>query len=113
MSSLAARNAADTFLIWMSGGQSQFSSYEEAHLQWLVQADGLNVVDCDYTTAAEAVMEIVSRLDSQDYLLEMPLVLDPDRTSWKHMTMTGFQELVKGWQQKELQESDFLALLGN
>ena len=76
-------------------GEHAYQDYEEAHETWL-SSRGLDKVACDYGTAVEVLLIILSK-PPNEWVAGMPASFD-DGHAWEHMTETGFRRLVYQWQ---------------
>jgi hypothetical protein len=111
VSTQAACRIANVFFFWVSEerrrwaeqdpadhhrfeNQPRFSSYEDAHYDWLFRGPGLDAAAGDYGLAVANLLEIITQLD-EDRLEVMPLVTPThNEARWDHMTEGGFRQLV-------------------
>lgn len=107
MATLAAQEAAEHFQGWMRNTSEQrkaarvfpaeFSSYEEAHEEWLNEGGGLDLVGCDYDLAIETLLEVFVQRELKDHgqWPDLPWTtrLDSEarQHAWEHMTRREFQ----------------------
>ncbi len=126
MDTQAANAVAESFCLWVEQekmwwdlnpdnyprfpGQRRFSSYGKAHREWLLRADGMELVGRDFCTAAEVMMATLVQLGCNS---PSNLPLESDGRSWDHMSVIGFDQLVYRWQHKPSPEYRVVPLMAS